>query len=96
MPLILFNREGVNLKCKKCGREIPDSSIYCIFCGVRLKLNYSEYISDQTGVIDLDKLPNEMKEKDEFDDLFYEYKRKNKLRELEEILFSKWDDDLDM
>ena len=34
------------MKCKKCGNELPDNSIFCTYCGSKLKLrNFKETVS---------------------------------------------------
>ncbi len=77
------------MKCRKCGREIPNDSIYCIFCGVRLNIDLLEDINDFDDVIDLDKIPNYMEDIDDVDRMIDEFKKKNKLKGLEKILFNK-------
>ena len=83
------------MRCRKCGREIVDDSIYCVFCGVRLNFDLLEHIYDYDEVIDLDKLPNYMEDIDVVEEMIEEFRRKNKLKGLEEILFLKYDDEGD-
>jgi hypothetical protein len=35
--------------CSKCGREIPDKSNYCLYCGVQLCLNNSTNLIEREG-----------------------------------------------
>lgn len=51
------NEELPGIACPKCGKTIPNESIFCMYCGVRLE-NYSDteanYENADTGVEDQD------------------------------------------
>jgi len=56
------HQEIPGLTCTECGKEIPEDSRYCLYCGVELGLGTSEEAdystADETGDFDLeDRVP---------------------------------------
>ena len=57
-------KEGVSMKCRYCGKELPEESLFCIYCGKPTQQKPEEFAEP----IDDEPVPvNELEEKEESD-----------------------------